>query len=575
MELAIKHELQAGSPGPPGDPNWRLLYYQGEVKVEFEGGPSPHPKPRCTLPLDPIAVSTVDVEALHQWAIKSHDNDLMHVLRYIAEGLPPPFSFRTVPSRAQSGPGPAQSGVSRGFSPSDAAIINTISEPCGDLSFAPLPLFKVPKKSGKARLVQDGRTLNQAVETPPKMKLPPLDAIISRASSHPHMAQADATSFFYQLPLARRLRPLFSFNVGILRGPFSTRQLIRIPMGFSHAPYVAQTIANAICAYALSLTSMPGISIQAWIDNFIIAAATPAALVQAKEALRAAFRHFRLQASWVSSNEVLGLNFSKTGVCLARDFIEKSLGHLRPRETMTAHQVAKMMGCIIWASITTIRVPLACFHPLLRLLQRASGTTPDTSITIGPEAAQAMSTWRDILRRNARFIPAHSNGPTDVLWTDASEVTGAAVNVRGKQASYCFYPFITSTPIFYKELLASLLGTALVQEEPPVLLTDNQALASALAKGHCTAGGPVTNAVVAEILKKIRGVGWVPTLIQQADPMTRSPRSLPQPNLLPSQSFELYQSYFLPGGRGPKERGEGRPILSINNKLQQPKWQYG
>ena len=68
VELAIKHELQAGSPGPPGDPNWRLLYYQGEVKVEFEGGPSPHPKPRCTLPLDPIAVSTVDVEALHQWA---------------------------------------------------------------------------------------------------------------------------------------------------------------------------------------------------------------------------------------------------------------------------------------------------------------------------------------------------------------------------------------------------------------------------------------------------------------------------------------------------------------------------
>ena len=403
------------------------------------------------------------------------------------------------------------------------------------------------------------------------MGLPDLDSIIARATTHTHMAQADAVSFFYQLPLARRLRDAFSFNVGVKRGAFQTRRLNRLPMGFSHAPFVAQTIASAICRYAKWLLGDEDVSIVAWIDNFIIQAKTAMGRENAKKALSEAFRFFSVNVTWVSSNQVLGLVFSPSGVKLAREFIEKALSVLRPSTTITGRRWATTMGCVIWAAITTIREPLSGCYPMLHLLQKTAAAEPDATFDITPQVASAMRHWRMLLRRNRSFCPERVSGQVDALWTDASTTTGAAMLVEERQAPFQYIRFGTNVPIYYKELLAALMGTSLSGETKRVLLTDNQPLAYALAKGHSTKGGSTTNTIVADILRRICGVGWVPTHEQLADAMTRNPRTIPQPHLLPSTTIPLYQSYFLSGGRGAKEREGGLPIYSYQNNLQQPK----
>ena len=63
------------------------------------------------------------------------------------------------------------------------------------------------------------------------------------------------------------------------------------------------------------------------------------------------------------TQEILGLCFSKSGVRLSRDFIDKSLKLLRDTNEISVHKFMRAMGCIIWAMITTIRSPLAADYP--------------------------------------------------------------------------------------------------------------------------------------------------------------------------------------------------------------------
>jgi hypothetical protein len=562
LELLIANDIVGEEGNLPHIP-WKVRYYNGEVKVETGTSPGA-PRQRCTAPLAPISTSIINTDALLRWAHFDNDTKLLRALSYLTEEGPMPFTLPDQPAAA------APSSVSRGFSASDVDIINTISEPCHQRRHFPLPLFKVPKKGGLARLVQDGRPLNSRIERPPPMGLPDLDSIIARATTHTHMAQADAVSFFYQLPLALRLRDAFSFNIGVKRGAFTTRRLNRLPMGFSHAPFVAQTVATAICRYAKWLLGDEDVSIVPWIDNFIIQAKTASGRNKAKTALSEAFRFFSVNVTWGSSNEILGLVFSPAGVKLARDFVEKALSALRPSATTTGRRWATTMGCVIWATITTIRSPLSGCYPMLLLLQQTATAEPDTTFDISPKVADAMRHWRTLLRRNLSFRPEQVSGQVDALWTDASTTTGAAMLVQERQALFHYINFGTDIPIYYKELLAALMGCDMSSKTKRILLTDNQPLAYALAKGHSTKGGPTTNKIVADILRRISGVGWVPTHEQIADAMTRSPRTIPQPHLLPSTKIPLYQSYFLSGGRGAKER-EGGPIYSYDNKLQQPK----
>ena len=283
----------------------KLRYYQGEVT--FTTKAPRKPRATCTAPLDSLAVSTVNVHNFLAWAAEKNDQTLLLAMSYISDTLPRPPCFQDV-SRTSPDTRP-QTYVSRAFSRSDIHIINDISleAPKEAFDFPALSIFKVPKKNGMSRLVQDGRILNKTVTKPPRMGLPDLDGIIAYAASHTHTAQADAKGFFYQIPLSEKIRHFFSFNVANLRGKFQTRVFTRLPMGFSRAPFVAQTLANTICQHAKSLSNdyTGDIEFCAWVDNFIILARSAPALRRGKEALHAALNYFNINWSWVNSNEIL------------------------------------------------------------------------------------------------------------------------------------------------------------------------------------------------------------------------------------------------------------------------------
>lgn len=544
----------------------KLKYYQGEVT--FTTKAPKKPRPTCTAPLDTLAVSIVNVHNLIQWAFEQSDQTLLLALSYITATLPRPSCFQNI-SHASSGM-KSQTYVSRAFSRHDIHIIDSISVEATKEAFeyTPLKIFKIKKKNGMARLVQDGRILNQTVPKPPKMGLPDLDGIIARASSHAHTAQADAQGFFYQIPLSEKIRHFFSFNVANIRGKFQTRVFTRLPMGFSHAPFVAQTLANTICHYAKYITndSKGDIHFCAWVDNFIVSARSAPALQRGKEALHTAFNHFNIKWSWVNTNEILGMSFAPRGVCLSRSFQEKALHLLRDREQITTHHIMQLMGCVMWANITTIRRPLAADYPLLELLQLAgSATDLDTTHALSSEARRCLSMWRSLIRLNKRFSPPPIPPFTQTLWTDASPQAAAAVKVAQRSAKYAVLGLEDiPLPIFYKELLAVIIGLRMLGDTGPpiVLLSDNLPLVAALAKGHSTKGGPTTNRLVAEILRQVVGVGWVATQQQIADSLTREPRSLPDPRS--HATFPLFQSYFLVGGRGHRER-EGAPLYTTTS----------
>jgi len=64
-----------------------------------------------------------------------------------------------------------------------------------------MPLFTVPKKDETLRLIQDDRHLNEWYDRPPKMNLPRIHEVIDMLMRNEFFAQADAKSWFYQIPL--------------------------------------------------------------------------------------------------------------------------------------------------------------------------------------------------------------------------------------------------------------------------------------------------------------------------------------------------------------------------------------
>eukprot|EP00754_Rhynchopus_humris_P044440 Rhum_TRINITY_DN4159_c1_g1::Rhum_TRINITY_DN4159_c1_g1_i1::g.13212::m.13212 len=125
-----------------------------------------------------------------------------------------------------------------------------------------LPAFTVPKKNGTARLVLDGRRLNEAMARPPPMQLPRLAELIREVKGHAWASLADGVAYFYQFPLHREVSEFFGMSLGRSRADPAPAVLALsvLCMGWSWAPCVAQR-ASRVLTRGLGL---------AWVDNFII-----------------------------------------------------------------------------------------------------------------------------------------------------------------------------------------------------------------------------------------------------------------------------------------------------------------
>ena len=299
------------------------------------------------------------------------------------------------------------------------------------------PAFKVDKKDGvSSRFILDCRKTNDIWDTPPPMGLPSIDAILYIASRWRYHATLDATSFFFQIPLARSIQGMFGCRLACKRGRFWRHFLARLPMGFSWAPALAQAIANAACRMAESTRTgtQHKFAILAWVDNFIILAESVSALRHAQFALLQALQWFNIAHKGWETGDILGLTFSRKGIKQGERYITSAsavLNNALNQEKLSDLSIMKIGGCLIWAGLTTLRCPLSAYPHTLRALQIAAKGTRVISVT--EQLRLEWTRWLVRFQTNAVFnFPPCAVPRPSTLWTDASLSRSAYVHHKGK-----------------------------------------------------------------------------------------------------------------------------------------------
>eukprot|EP00760_Papus_ankaliazontas_P009198 PhM_4_TR13978/c3_g2_i2/m.35992 len=339
------------------------------------------------------------------------------------------------------------------------------------------------------------------------------------------MAQLDAKSYFYQFPLREGARDVFGVALGNRRGKFEKYRLTVMPMGFKHAPSIAQTVSNALLENCAS-----GAERAAWLDNFLFWGT--------KEEVRSTVASFKSLCSTArvelkpseeegTALQVLGMRVdtvTKT-VTLApknKESLQNALHALK--NTQTARTVFGVFGAALWALYAVARSPLCQHEAFIKIVARVAPDSRDgwdtpvclrhdewTVITMTVEAALA-STWSP---------PRQPPQKSIAVWTDASSVSLAWVLEMGQREMWASQD-VTGEDIFLRELVATARGVHAAYRlgATAISLGDNTAAVQACRRGYSRS--PKANVVLRRLTNLCPAwFAWVPTTLQRADALTR------------------------------------------------------
>lgn len=231
-----------------------------------------------------------------------------------------------------------------------------------------MKLFTVLKKNGNLRLIQDCRPLNELCHKPPRMPLDSIHTFIRRILAAEYVGTSDGKSFFYQFSLGDDIRKFFGCKVRKGRGHHTTVAMTSLPMGFSWAPFFAQSFAN-------SLIKDLGM---AWVDNFIIMGNSIEEYNRKKAEFLTRAKLLNVQLDDDDPQpcrkiELLGIEFNletKT-YRLAPDFITKAVDRLSkameegPRDIIS---LLEAIGSVVWFCYVT-QTPLCHFPHMMETLR--------------------------------------------------------------------------------------------------------------------------------------------------------------------------------------------------------------
>eukprot|EP00760_Papus_ankaliazontas_P008218 PhM_4_TR13699/c2_g1_i15/m.45046 len=384
-------------------------------------------------------------------------------------------------------------------------------------------LFKVPK-GDKARLIVDCRDINEVLPAPETMPLPHLHALFDAMLESDYVAQYDARSYFYQFPLVGEARDIFGVALADHRGAFQKFRLTVLPMGFKHAPYIAQTTSNFILE-----NCGPGAGRAAWLDNFLFwgdedtVKTTTAAF---KEVCR--FTQVDLKPTEDEGRviEVLGvvLDLNHRRISLAPKNAERlttSLHNLK--DNPTPRTLFGVFGTALWALYAVARSPLCCHEAFVRIISQHSPKSRDEwdkRIALTGKEWEVIEETVETALASCWTPPTPANTPVPV-WTDASESSLGWVfeTIQGEWWAASHVPGET---IFLRELLAMAKGVHAVQHAggTAAVLGDNTAAVQACRRGYSR--NPKANVILRRLVNIAPAwFAWVPTTLQRADALTR------------------------------------------------------
>lgn len=531
-----------------------VYYVEGQRHVVRLG------KTPCCLPLAPIVDSCLDLDKLlylhHQHFPESQLSS--GVLSFLTSPvLTDAMALFKAPRKVIA--------PSRHFSEDDIDLIFSTcaedSDPADIDMF--MSCFKVPKSSNvDSRLVADGREFDTFVRSiykelgwsEFKMNIPSIETVTQMGLSYKIMFTKDATSFFYQILVPRRLRRYFGIRLASRRGKFRTGRLKKLPMGTHFSPSAACDISNSVLdilkARCPAGSTMNGIHVGrwdavCWVDNFIFFADDEDTAQVIRDEFDKLCEEINLICkAWEFADseghiKVLGMLF-KPGEYVLPPEVPSALSH------GTARSFLIMFGGIMWANSTVGRLPL-CFFPALMDFIRLLCSEQDWEKHYSAPREVLMETINLVqLLRESRLLPQHviSPVPASYNWSDASSYFLACVHQTLGKDNW----FAVPTPesfwngdvfnIFVAESSAWALGHLhYPQPQPCASIVDNQPLARAIFRGH--SGSAATDAILAHVIRNrfqdgCHFIGWVPTDEMRADIPSRTATATTLPPKEPS-----------------------------------------
>lgn len=381
------------------------------------------------------------------------------------------------------------------------------------------PLFLVPKKSGRNRLIVDCRPINQRMKRPPKAEIPTVPQCIETILAAKYVSSYDAKSYFYQFPLHDEIARFFQSKLAGARGAMETVSFLTMPMGWTYAPAIAQQLSNAVI----------GDKGCAFVDNFFVIGST---LEQARERAEAFLKECKELNISLDNEEVdpqtkvdaLGLTLdleSKT-VKHSTEFIN-SLDNLAV--SSTSRKFFTAMGQIIWHAIA-YQQTLAHYDTLFTKLREIASDPSDWDdpIQIEQQTVQEVNQVLDDIRTNAAHTWIFPEPPSVHIWSDSSDDLAAAfLTELDFLTSGDIFQVEHEEHIFIKELRALHRGVQLAVaagHRSAHAFVDNAPAVLAVARG--LSSNSTANALIASIHLQIKlTIQWIPSEAQYADIYTR------------------------------------------------------
>ena len=462
-----------------------------------------------------IESNVIDINRIHQWA-RRRDPQLSKMITFFLKGG---GNYKNVFN--QEG---MTAKVSRGLSKEDIVMLLEADIITKRHARFAIPFFKVPKKNPEeSRLITDGREVNERITVfeGEKMNLPILHTIMLWGSTHPIMLSIDANAYFFQFKPKGPPALWFPVRVAVEgRGDFECFTLNRLPMGFSLAPIIAQRTSNVVIQRCEErfLEERLDCKAAAWVDNFIIFATNDQDATRGMAILQDLLQQANIQCKGVdTSGEVVGLKRNEKGFQLLEDFRNRLKSDLEDilsaEHALDAKRLQQMAGKLMWLNYAILRRPLAEFPATLKLMRTL--TTSQTVIK-NHELQDELKQWKDNVDHTHKEGDRSQQNNKDV-WVDAT-MTTIAVIIGNKV-------FIAKTDakvaIIIMEAIAAGWGFTLAERKAN-LYSDNQCVAYAFAKGHCTSDA--VNTIIANTHNGQTLIGsiiWVPTSHQKADGPTR------------------------------------------------------
>jgi len=409
-----------------------------------------------------------------------------------------------------------------------------VIEPCEpDDIVEYISLFLVEKKDESGRLVGDGRTVNAASPRPPRMPIMTIHQFLCKMRTYRFAGQSDGKSFFYQHLLPEDGRKFFGVRIPVYkkRGRILTYRLKRLPMGWSWAPFVAQSVANHLAKAGEA---------DAWVDNFIFGGSSLREAEQRRAALGKSASNYGVEmnppfeeASIGERIDALGISFDLSSSQFRMDpvWIETKIPLELPTE-FTYRSFFQLFGRLVWAGHVRMwplwerAESLAALSTAATQVQ-ASGTTDkwDAPYFVPDYAVEDLRRWMAEVRQNDwQELPSeercHLLSYSDASDTDKAHILVDKLTVLlGQQG-----PRSDEQHIFFGELYAFIDAIQHYDGEhidrEVLHLIDNMTLHLVLKKGH-SSNIEANRALRAALGKRRPQSAWVPTEENLSDAFTR------------------------------------------------------